>query len=50
MIICNVLKQISTDYKDIQASFSLWQRVLQIELRVTLPPMVNCRVIGSFST
>lgn len=50
MIICNALKQILTDYKDIEAAFSFWQRVWQIELRVTLPPKVSCRVIGSCST
>ena len=44
MIIANVLQKILTDYKDIlqhfniQASFSCWQRVYQIELRVTPPP------------
>ena len=51
MIISNVLNRILTDYKDIlqhfyiQASFSCWQRVLKIELRVTPP-----RVIGSCGT
>ena len=44
MIIPNVLKQILTYYRDIlqhfniQASFSCWQRVSQIELCVTTPP------------
>jgi len=42
MIISNVLKQTLTDiilqHFNIQASFPRWQRVSQIELRVTPPP------------
>ena len=47
MIIANVLQKILTDYKDIlqpfniQASFSCWQRVQQIELRVTHPRVIR---------
>ena len=56
MIIPNVLKQILTYYRDIlqhfniQASFSCWQRVSQIELCVTNPPPPPPTVIGSYGT